>query len=408
MADSRYDVAIIGGGIVGAATALAITRRWDVKLVVIETERELAAHQTGHNSGVIHSGLYYKPGSLKARNCTTGREELYAFCAEHNVLVDRCGKLVVACDERELAQLDALQERGKANGLDGIKRLRAEEISEYEPHVRALGALHIPQTGIVDFPGATRKYGELAQKAGADLRLGTKFLKARPSPDELIVTTSAGELTTRFLINCGGLHSDRVAWACGVPSKIQIIPFRGEYFELVPDRCGLVKNLIYPVPDARFPFLGVHFTRMVKGGIEAGPNAVLAFHREGYRGKGINVRDVLTYATYPGFWRLVLKFWRTGMYETYRSWSRAAFLRDLQRLIPELQASDIHPAGAGVRAMAVAPNGSLVDDFLIERAPRMIHVLNAPSPAATASLAIGREIAQMAGEHFELGPGRPS
>jgi L-2-hydroxyglutarate oxidase len=398
----QFDIAIIGGGIVGMATALALTRRYTTSLVILEAEDRLAAHQTGNNSGVIHSGLYYKPGSQKARNCVEGREEMYRFCQEHGVACERCGKVVVAVEQRELPALDELQRRGQANGLQGLKRLGPEELREYEPHVHGVGGLHVPETGIVDYKGVTAKYGELVRAEGGAIRLSEKVVAVKHALGELVLETRLGEVHTKYLINCAGLYADRVARLCGLDPGLLIIPFRGEFYELVPARQFLVKNLIYPVPDPRFPFLGVHFTRMALGGIEAGPNAVLALKREGYSWRDISFRDLWEMATYKGLWRMAGKYWRKGLEEVHRSLSRRTFHAALARLIPELRYEDVYPAGAGVRAQALDPSGALVDDFRFVEAERMIHVLNAPSPAATASLAIGRTIAEMAGKNFGL------
>lgn len=402
MSSPIYDIAIVGGGIVGLATAMALTERHGLGLIVIEAEEKLASHQTGNNSGVIHSGLYYKPGSLKARNCAAGREALYAFCAEHNIAHDRCGKLVVATLPEEIARLNMLEERGRANGLAGIRRLRPEELKEYEPHVAGIDGMFVPQTGIVDYVQVSNKYAELARKKGATIQTQTRLLGCVREPNELRLTTNNGEICARYLINCGGLHSDRVARLCGVDPKLKIVPFRGEYYELVPEKHYLVKNLIYPVPDPAFPFLGVHFTRMIHGGIEAGPNAVLAFKREGYKRTSFDFADALEMGTYAGFWQMARKHWRMSVGEFHRSFSKPAFVKALQRLLPELQEADVHAAGAGVRAQALEPNGFLVDDFRIIDSERMIHVLNAPSPAATASISIGRAIATMAEKDFHL------
>jgi L-2-hydroxyglutarate oxidase len=399
---TRYDVAIIGGGIVGLATAMALTSRHNLSLVVLEAEDRLAAHQTGHNSGVIHSGLYYKPGSLKARNCVSGRIALYEFCQQHDIAHENCGKVVVATRASELPALDMLEERGHANGLTGLRRLKGEELYEYEPHVDGIAGLYVRQTGIVDYAAVTRKYAEISQSRGAEIRLKARVMKMQRRDGEFVLETTAGEARCRNLINCAGLQSDRVARMCGVDPKLQIIPFRGEYYELRPERHYLVKNLVYPVPDARFPFLGVHFTRMVHGGIEAGPNAVLAFKREGYRQLDISIPDMLQYGLYPGLWRMALKYWKTGFGEMYRSFSKAAFVKAMQVLIPDVHEQDVRRSGSGVRAQALEPNGFLVDDFRIVEAERMIHVLNAPSPAATASISIGNSIAAMAENRFSL------
>jgi L-2-hydroxyglutarate oxidase len=392
---STYKIAIIGGGIVGLATALSLARRGYSNLIVLEAEDRLAAHQTGHNSGVIHSGLYYKPGSLKAHNCIEGRQALYTFCADHNIAYERCGKLVVAIHPAELPRLQQLEARGRANGLDGMKRLVAEELKEYEPHVAGIAGLYVPQTGIVDYVQVAERYAHLLREAGGEVRTGARLLACQQRVDGLHLETTQGTITAAFLINCAGLQSDRVARLCGVKHGVKITPFRGEYYELRPDRHYLVRNLIYPVPDPAFPFLGVHFTRMVGGGVEAGPNAVLAFRREGYAKSSFRLQDTWETLTYRGFWKLAGKYWRTGSGEFYRSFSKRAFVTALQRLIPELKMDDVQPAGAGVRAQALDANGALLDDFAIVEAWRMIHVLNAPSPAATASLSIGRSIADL-------------
>lgn len=389
------DVLIIGGGIVGLATALALTESREFSVMVIEAESEVARHQTGHNSGVIHSGLYYKPGSEKARNCAAGRELMYAFCQEHGIPHDRCGKIVVATEPGELAALDELERRGKANGLTGIVRLDAAGLRDYEPHVAGIAGLFVGETGIVNYTAVAKKYVSLIESAGGQVHLNQRFLGCTRTEGGLIAETTAGPSRCRMLVNCGGLQSDRVAKLCGVDPGVQIVPFRGEYYELVPNRTHLVKNLIYPVPDPRLPFLGVHFTRMIGGGVECGPNAVLAFRREGYRFRDASVRDMFDYARSPGFWRMAAKFWKTGIGEMYRSLSKTSFWHALQRLVPEVRYEDIVPAGAGVRAQAVDASGKLVDDFFIRQAERMIHVLNAPSPAATASISIGRTIAEM-------------
>ncbi len=397
-----YDIAIIGGGIVGLATAMALTKQYQVSVVVLEAESEVAAHQTGHNSGVIHSGLYYKPGSLKAINCTTGREAMYQFCETHNIKHDRCGKVVVATSPEEIPALNTLEERGKANGLEGIKRLTPEEIKEYEPHVVGIDGLFVPQTGIVNYTDVTKMYAKIVQEQGGEILTNTRFTAFHSINGQITLETSQGEIHCRNLINCAGLQSDRVARACGVNPGLQILPFRGEYYEVIPEKHHLVKNLIYPVPDPRFPFLGVHFTRMVHGGVEAGPNAVLAFKREGYKKSDISIYDLAQFAGYIGFWRMAFKYWKMSIGETYRSFSKASFVKALRRLVPELTMDDVFPAGSGVRAQALEPSGKLVDDFRIVEAEHQVHVLNAPSPAATASISIGESIAQMAGKNFGL------
>lgn len=409
MAANQYDIAIIGGGVVGMATAMALVQQKSpnhsapLKLVILEAEGKLAAHQTGNNSGVIHSGLYYKPGSLKALNCVEGREAMYKFCAEHGIAHDNCGKLVVATNQEEIPALDRLEERGRANGLTGLRRLNSvQELREYEPHVNGIAGIFVPQTGIVDYKQVTDTYGTIVRENGGEIRLNSRVNAIKQSSDEITLETVSGEIHAKNLINCGGLQSDRIARMAGLDPKLQIIPFRGEYYELVHNRENLVKNLIYPVPDARFPFLGVHFTRMIHGGIEAGPNAVLAFKREGYSHSAISARDIFTYLSFPGFWVMALKYWKMGAGEFYRSFSKRAFVKALQRLIPDLTMEDVHRSGAGVRAQALDASGQLVDDFRIVESNHMVHVLNAPSPAATASISIGRSIMAMANKNFGL------
>jgi (S)-2-hydroxyglutarate dehydrogenase len=402
MNGQRYDVVIIGGGIVGLATAMALKSESTISLAVLEAEERLSQHQTGHNSGVIHSGLYYRPGSLKARNCVVGRKAMYRFCQEHGIAHEQCGKIVVATDARELPALDELERRGHANGLEGLRRLGPEEIREHEPHTAGIAGLFVPETGIVDYKQVTQVYAEIIRKEGGEIQTKTHVHGCRRYSDELVLETSRGPVHCRFLVNCAGLHADEVARACGVDPQLQIIPFRGEYYEIVPERQFLVKNLIYPVPDPRFPFLGVHFTRMIHGGVEAGPNAVLAFKREGYRWEDFSAKDTLGMFSYAGFWRMVSKYWKMGLDEMYRSISQDAFVKALQKLVPELRMQDVRRAGSGVRAQAVAPDGALVDDFRIVESERMVHVLNAPSPGATASISIGKTIGEMAVKTFDL------
>lgn len=388
------DVLIVGGGIVGLGTGLALAGR--VSVTIVETEKQIAQHQTGHNSGVIHSGLYYKPGSAKARNCAEGRELMYRFCEDNGVPHERCGKLVVATDASELPALEELERRGRENGLSGITRLTGDQMREIEPHVKGVAGLRVPETGIVNYRAVAEVYSRKITEAGSSVRTDAKFVGCKREPDALVADTTAGPIRARLLVNCAGLYSDRVARLCGVDPGVRIVPFRGEYYELKPRAEHLCRHLIYPVPDARLPFLGVHFTRMIGGGVECGPNAVLAFAREGYRFRDFSLRDMRELVAYPGFWKMSRKFWRVGLHEMYRSLSRRAFWHALRKLIPEVSFHDIVRAGAGVRAQAVASDGKLVDDFFIRQAPRMIHVLNAPSPAATASIAIGRSIAEMA------------
>jgi len=391
---SSFDIAVVGGGIVGLATALALSREAAGKIVVLEKETGLARHQTGNNSGVIHSGLYYRPGSQKARTCTDGREELYRFCREENVPFERCGKIVVATREEEVPRLGELERRGRENGLEGLQRLDRASLREYEPHVAGIAGLYVPQTGIVDFPQAAQAMATRIRKSGGEIRTASEVRRVRKEKEGMRLETASGDLSCRLLINCAGLHSDRLARLCGADPQVRIIPFRGEYYELRKGRAGLVKNLIYPVPDPALPFLGVHFTRMIDGGVEAGPNAVLALHREGYNRLSFSFRDAAETFLYPGFWQLGRRYWRLALDEYLRSFSKQRFLTDLQRLMPQLKSEDIFPGGAGVRAQAVDAEGRLLDDFHIVEEERAVHVLNAPSPAATASLAIGRSVAR--------------
>ena len=391
----RCDVAVVGGGLVGAATAMALAERGSA-VTLLEAEDCLGTHQSGHNSGVIHSGLYYKPGSLKARLCVEGAQALYQLCEEEGIAHERCGKLVMATEEEELPRLDELERRGHANGLIGLRRLRAEEIPEVEPHARGIAALHLPSTGIVDYKGVVQAYGRRIQAKGGQVLTGTRVTGVRTNGSGLVVETTRGAVSARRLVNCAGLQSDRVARLCGAQPDVRIVPFRGEYYELVKGKRDLVRGLIYPVPDPRFPFLGVHLTKMIKGGVEAGPNAVLALKREGYRWTDVSLRDTLEVAGWPGTWALAARFWKIGAYEVWRSLMKSAFVRDLQRLVPAIRPEDVYRAGAGVRAQAMERSGALVDDFRIVESPNAVHVLNAPSPGATASIAIGRRIAEMA------------
>jgi L-2-hydroxyglutarate oxidase len=363
---------------------------------LIEKEPALARHQTGNNSGVIHSGLYYKPGSLKATNCIRGYHLLLDFCQENSIPYDLCGKIVVATEEKELPLLQNLFERGKQNGLDGFKRLSKEQLKEYEPHVTGLEGFFVPQTGIVDYTKVAFKYGELLMKNGASIKLGERAIEIRNQSNQLEVITDKSKHQTKLVINCAGLYSDKVARLTVKNLNVKIIPFRGEYYKLREEKEYLVKNLIYPVPDPNFPFLGVHFTRMAKGGVEAGPNAVLAFQREGYKKSDINLAELFESLTWPGFQKVAAKYWKTGLGEMYRSFSKAAFTKALQKLIPEIQESDLVEGGAGVRAQACSRDGGLVDDFLIMEEKNAVNVCNAPSPAATSSLAIGETVAGIA------------
>jgi L-2-hydroxyglutarate oxidase len=405
MADREADLLIIGAGIVGLATALETTRRFPgIHILVVEKESHVAAHQTGHNSGVIHSGLYYKTGSLKARNCVAGAASMKRFCQEQGVPFEECGKLVVATSPEEVPRLEQLHQRGIANGVPGLRMTEPIEFREIEPHCAGLRALQVPTTGIVDYTVVAQKYAELITRAGGEIVLDAKVEGLCEDGASNIVETKAGDFRARCVINCAGLYSDTIARMAGVETELEIVPFRGEYYEVKPERRYLVKALIYPVPDPRFPFLGVHFTRRVNGSVEAGPNALLALRREGYTGAGVDLSEAMETLGFPGFWKMARKYWRMGMAEQYRSWVKTAFVASLQKMVPELQEKDLAPGGSGVRAQAVDRNGNLVDDFHFVRRGRMIHVCNVPSPAATASLEIGKEIVDMLVQQFDLTP----
>ncbi len=387
-----YDFAIIGGGIVGLSTGMAISQRYPkARIAVLEKENSWAYHQTGHNSGVIHSGIYYKPGSLKAKLSRAGNSSMVKFCQQHGINYEVCGKVIVATTEKELPLLENLYQRGLANGLN-ISKLRAEEVKEIEPHVSCLAGIKVPTTGIVDYRQVCQKYAEIIQLQGGELLLGTKVEKIVPTDRGLMLETNKGNFESKFTINCAGLYSDRITKLSGVNPEAKIIPFRGEYYELIPEKRYLVKNLIYPVPNPDFPFLGVHFTRMIDGSVHAGPNAVLSFKREGYKKTDFDLKDFIEIISYPGLWKLAAKYYGEGIQEIIRSFSKAIFVQSLQQLIPEVQADDLIPTHAGVRAQALKDNGLLVDDFLIVKGQNIINVCNAPSPAATASIEIGKAI----------------
>lgn len=394
----KFDIAIIGAGIVGLATGYQLLKmRPDLNIAIFEKEQGPAQHQTGNNSGVIHSGIYYKPGSLKAQNCLAGKKELLEFCAQFGVRTQTLGKVIVVTDKEQTPRLEEIEKRGKANGVT-LERVGTSRLREIEPHVEALEGLWIPECSIVSYREVAQKLAVEFQKMGGKIHFGEPVTSLATEQESIRITTLHNEYETSQLINCAGLFSDRIARHILGKEKVphRILPFRGEYYELSLEKSALVKGLIYPVPDPRFPFLGVHLTRMIHGKVEAGPNAVLAGAREGYKKSDLNVRDCLDVLTYPGFWKMATKYWRAGFYEMARSFSKKLFLRDLQKLVPAIEEKDLRPGGAGIRAQVVARDGKLVDDFSILEEKNMIHVLNAPSPAATASFSIGKQIAQKA------------
>ena len=390
----KHAIAIVGGGIVGLAAAWQAQRRFPGdRILLIEKERQLATHQTARNSGVLHSGIYYKPGSLKAINCRSGKEAMEAFCREEGIVFERCGKVIVASDESELPALETILERGAANGV-ACRRIDRRELRELEPHAAGVAAIHVPETGIIRFRDVALRLAERLREEGHDIVTARRVRAITARPDGIEIVADGETWRAAWGVNCGGLHSDRVARLAGLRPAVRIVPFRGEYYELLPEARGLCRNLIYPVPDPRFPFLGVHFTRMVGDEVECGPNAVLAFAREGYRFFQVRLGDLWSTLSYAGFWRMAARYWRTGVGEMYRSLSKRAFVRALQKLVPEVRPPMLRRGRAGVRAQAVRPDGRLVDDFLIERSRRMIHVINAPSPAATSALQIGKTIVE--------------
>lgn len=385
-------VAIVGGGIIGLATAYRLLQRFpDTQVTILEKEDRLAAHQTGHNSGVLHSGIYYRPGSLRAVNCRDGKFAMREFCEREGISIDVCGKVIVAVDESERPRLENIFERGQANGVK-CERIDAERLAEREPHASGVRAIHVPEAGILDYRQVCERLAAIIAAQGGTVLLNARVTGVDVRADEVVVRSSAGEIVADWLITCAGLQADRVTRLTGQSLGAKIVPFRGEYFELKPEAGHLCRHLIYPVPDPSFPFLGVHFTRMIHGGVECGPNAVLAFAREGYAKTTVNLPDLAETLSYSGFLRLASKYWRTGAAELWRSFSKRAFVRALQRLVPEIRADHLETAPAGVRAMALGPDGELLDDFVIQESERVINVGNAPSPAATASLNIGRLI----------------
>jgi L-2-hydroxyglutarate oxidase len=393
----KYDFIIIGGGIVGLATAYQLlVKKSNLKIAIIEKESEVAAHQTGHNSGVIHSGLYYKPGSLKAQNCLQGYQMLIDFCTENHIPFDLCGKLVVASDESEIGELDKLYNRGLENGLTQNTIIEKDRIKDFEPNLRGVKAIHVPYTGIIDYSIVCNKLADLIKEKDADIFLNHKVESIENHNGFATIITSQQEFEAKQYINCAGLYSDKIAALSNKNIDTRIIPFRGEYFMLKPEKRHLITNLIYPVPDPNFPFLGVHFTRMIDGGVEAGPNAVFAFKREGYEKSDFDFTETMESLAWPGFRKVAVKYWKTGLGEFYRSFSKTAFTKALQKLVPAIQEDDLIPAEAGVRAQACDRWGGLIDDFKIIEEPNAIHILNAPSPAATSSLSVGNTIANMA------------
>ena len=396
----KYDTIIIGGGIVGLATAYQLLiKKPSLKLAVLEKENAVALHQTGHNSGVIHSGIYYKPGSLKAQNCLRGYEMLLDFSRENEIPHEVCGKIIVATKAEEKPILHGILERGEQNGMKGLRIIPQAELKDFEPHVSGVEGIFVPQAGIINYKKVAEKYAELIQKMGGQILLNHKVLNITKINKGVVITTTQGDFETDLTISCAGLYADKITKLTDDEGKfkdLKVLAFRGEYYDLKPEKQYLVNNLIYPVPNPAFPFLGVHFTRMIEGGIEAGPNAVLAYKREGYKRTDVDFKDLFEILTYKGFHNIMRRYWREGLDELHRSWSKTAFVNQLQNLIPEIQKEDLEPGGAGVRAMLTKPNGDMVDDFFITEAPHIIHVQNAPSPAATSSLSIGLTVAEKA------------
>ncbi len=403
MPDSRYGVIIVGGGIVGLSVALEITQRFPrLRTLLLEKEDRVAKHQSSHNSGVIHSGIYYKPGSLKAKLCVAGAAAMVEFCREHCIPHSICGKVIMATRPEELQSLEELRRRGEANGVAGARLIGSAELRELEPSASGLNALVVPSTGVTDYAAVCDKYAELIVERGGSILTSAEVLSLKRGASEIVAETKRGAFSTTYFINCAGLFSDRISRMAGDEPEVTIAPFRGEYYDLTPERSSLVRALIYPVPDPRFPFLGVHFTRRISGRVDAGPNAVLAFRREGYRRTDFKLKDLASSLAFPGFWRMGARYWRSGFDEVHRSFSKAAFVRALQRLVPAVRDEDLVPGGSGVRAQALKRDGTLVDDFQFVQSGNVLHVLNVPSPAATASLMIGRSIVEMAHKNVGL------
>lgn len=403
MAENDYDVTVVGAGIIGLSTAMILLERHpSLKIAILEKGGDIAQQQTGHNSGVIHSGIYYRPGSFKAQFCVAGRASMVKFCLENEIPFREIGKVIVATDEEQRERLKVLEERGAANDVEGLRLVDKDELAELEPHVEGIAALFAPKTGIVNYQDVTRVYAEKVKASGGELFLNTQVDGFERHDGTIYIETEKAEFKTKNVVNCAGLHSDRIARMMGVDPGLHIVPFRGEYYTIKKEREYLVKHLIYPVPDPAFPFLGVHFTHNMKGYVEAGPNAVLATRREGYRKRDFSIGDAWETFTFGGFWKMTARDWKTGFYEVNRSLRKSVFIRDLQKMIPEIQKSDLGTGGAGVRAQAVDNQGKLLDDFRIAQTEDAVHVLNAPSPGATSSLVIGNHVADMAEEAFSL------
>lgn len=399
----KYDFIIVGAGIVGLSTAYKLSLAYpQYDILVLEKENRVAAHQTGHNSGVAHSGIYYQPGSFRAKNCVDGRHQLERFCAEHDIAYDRCGKVIVATKEEDIPRLQGIYERGLQNDIEGIEMIGPERLAEIEPYAYGVKAIHVPCTGIVDFVGVCETIKDLIEKSGGSVKFEQEVQNILHEDGGIVVQTNQGEFHSQYLINCAGLYCDHVAESAGVKPSIQIVPFRGEYYALKPEAEHMVNGLIYPMPNPEFPFLGVHFTRMALGGVECGPNAVFAFKREGYTRYSFDLDETIETVNFPGFWKLAAQHWRMGLDEMYRSMSKRAFVKGLQKLVPAVKEEHLVESPAGVRAMALTPEGEIVDDFSFVTTANEIHVLNAPSPAATAGLSIGDEIVKRTRKHFDI------
>ena len=401
--DRQYDVVVVGGGIIGLATSMKLTQDFpNLKVAVLEKEKEVAQHQTGHNSGVIHAGIYYAPGSQKANFCSTGGKLLRDFCEEYGIAYDMCGKLIVATDDSEIPQLEELFKRGTENGAEGLRMVDREEIKDIEPYSAGVKAILSPNTGIIDYFEVSQAYATRMRENGGDLLTNVEVISMENRDNLVYINTTSGTVAAKYVLNCAGLHADTVARMMGVDVGVKIVPFRGEYFSIIPEKEHMVKGLIYPVPNPSMPFLGVHFTRRINGSVEAGPNAVLAFAREGYKKTDVNLKDTLETLSYSGFWKMSAKYWKVGMHEQYRSLVKGVFVKSLQKLMPEITGDDLGAPGAGVRAQVIDSNGGLLQDFAIEASPNAIHVLSAPSPGATSSLTISEYIVDLAQESFDL------